>query len=401
MNSSTLHSPKRSPWRNPFGIALVAYCLVMALVGLLVPDDILQANAWARDFSDLMASIVPQIDRITALNIKPDVSRFYFSVLWAGNPILFFISLLLVWDGRHHGYAMWRMPLFKAIGLMGLFVALVVCAQWMYWMEDVTNRQLRLLLGNTLGRSFWASSVYVFGSALSGAGFIVLFFRLDHRVHTRQYEGGSAMTESKTNRRLSKKVGEMDEALPINSIITPSWGSPLVVMQSIYFLLMAGAGFCIQDNVLAANAWARDFSDFMAAIVPQIDHITALNIEPDVNRFYFSTLWATSPALFGMLLVHVYRRRSALETVWDASLLRVLLSMCGLALMFAWTQCLWLVEPSMQLSGFLFGTSIGRSFFAQLVFYIAAVFCLAGLMVWSVGWIGGYIPRSIKEQHDE
>lgn len=175
MNVARPHSPERSAWRNPYGIALVAYYLVMAVVGLLVPDDILQANAWARDFSDFMASIVPQIDRITALNIKPDVNRFYFSVLWAGNPLLFLISLLLVWDGRHRGYAMWSMPLLKAVGLMAFCVALVVCAQWMYWMEDVTNRQLRLLLGNRLGRSLWASSVYVLGSAVFGASFIVLF----------------------------------------------------------------------------------------------------------------------------------------------------------------------------------------------------------------------------------
>ena len=87
-----------------------------------------------------MASIVPQIDRITALNIEPDVNRFYFSVSWAGNPIFFLISLLLVWDGRNRGYAMWTLPLLKAVGLMGFFVALVVCAQWMYWMEDATNR---------------------------------------------------------------------------------------------------------------------------------------------------------------------------------------------------------------------------------------------------------------------
>jgi hypothetical protein len=175
MKASPLSSPKQSPWRNRFGIALVAYYLAMAFVGLLIPDDILKANAWARDFSDFVASVVPQIDRITALNIKPDVNRFYFSVLWAGNPILFAISLLLVWDGRKHGYAMWTMPLFKAIGLMCVCVAIAVCAQWMYWMEDVTNRQLRLMLGTTLGRSFWASSVYVFGSATSVAGFVVLF----------------------------------------------------------------------------------------------------------------------------------------------------------------------------------------------------------------------------------
>ena len=30
----------KSPWLNPFGLALVAYYLAMAVIGLLVPDDI-------------------------------------------------------------------------------------------------------------------------------------------------------------------------------------------------------------------------------------------------------------------------------------------------------------------------------------------------------------------------
>ncbi|RST48561.1 hypothetical protein [Variovorax sp. DXTD-1] len=92
--STPVAQTKTSAWRNPFGLALVAYYLVMAVVGLLIPDDILRANAWARDFSDFMASVVPQIDRITALNIRADVNRFYFSVLWAASPCLFVISAL-------------------------------------------------------------------------------------------------------------------------------------------------------------------------------------------------------------------------------------------------------------------------------------------------------------------
>ncbi|MEJ1172452.1 hypothetical protein, partial [Variovorax sp. CCNWLW235] len=73
--STPVAQPRTSAWRNPFGLALVAYYLVMAVVGLLIPDDILRVNGWARDFSDFMASVVPQIDRITALNIKPDMNR--------------------------------------------------------------------------------------------------------------------------------------------------------------------------------------------------------------------------------------------------------------------------------------------------------------------------------------
>ncbi|WP_140842109.1 hypothetical protein [Variovorax guangxiensis] len=182
---------------------------------------------------------------------------------------------------------------------------------------------------------------------------------------------------------------------------TSHWRSPLIVAQLLYYFLMVGLGLCIQENVLETSAWTRDFSDFMASFIPQIDRITALNIEPEANRFYFATLWATSPALFGILLGNIYRTRSTLQKVWDMSLLKVLGSMFGLALMLAWTQHLWFVNPSMRLSEFLFGTGVGRSFLAQLVFYVGAVFCIAGLMVWCLGWLSGYIPRNLKEKRHE
>jgi hypothetical protein len=94
-------------WRTPFGIASISYYLLMALVGLLIPDDIFKANPWAQDFSDLIASTVPQIDRITALNIKPDVNRFYFSVLWAGSPALF-VAVIFFFVTRPFDPEEWR-----------------------------------------------------------------------------------------------------------------------------------------------------------------------------------------------------------------------------------------------------------------------------------------------------
>ncbi len=95
MNSSPQHTTDiKSALRNPFGIALVVYYLVMAVVGMLVPDDILKSYVWAREFSDFMAGIVPQIDRVTGLNVKPDVNRFYFSVLWAGSPVLVLLIVI-------------------------------------------------------------------------------------------------------------------------------------------------------------------------------------------------------------------------------------------------------------------------------------------------------------------
>ena len=67
---------------------------VLAFVGFFIPDDILTQHAWAREFTDFMAGVVPQIDRVTALNLRPEVNRFHYSVLWAVSPVYFVIFML-------------------------------------------------------------------------------------------------------------------------------------------------------------------------------------------------------------------------------------------------------------------------------------------------------------------
>jgi hypothetical protein len=159
-----------SAWRNPFGIALVTYYLVMAIVGLLIPGDILKANAWARDFSDFMASVVPQIDRITGLNIEPDVNRFYFSVLWAASPVYLVFVLLLIWDGwRHRSALMWEAPFRKAL-LPMLFAMLVLIATLQFtWLVDPLSRLSRFSFGTAVGRAALAQT-FVLSPVLFGSG---------------------------------------------------------------------------------------------------------------------------------------------------------------------------------------------------------------------------------------
>jgi hypothetical protein len=174
---------KKSVWLNPFGLAMLAYYLIMAVVGLCIPDDILKANPWAREFSDFMASIVPQIDRITGLGIKPDVNRFYFSVLWAGSPILLGMCLIASYANRSKLKTVWSTPWPQIIFSFIACVAILYFSQTGYGMWDATNRQLKFLLGNSIGRVFWASVLYVHGVVVcSFAVFIWLLGWLTGRI---------------------------------------------------------------------------------------------------------------------------------------------------------------------------------------------------------------------------
>lgn len=168
-----LNASSRSAWRNPFGIALVVYYLVMAIVGVLVPDDILKSYAWAREFSDFMAGIVPQIDRVTALNIKPDVNRFYFSVLWVGSPMLLVIVCLMLWDGRRRNAAtMWIAPFTKMLGPIAFGLIVTLALLEIHWIVDPNLRLSRFTFGVSVGRALIAQ-LFVAGPIFFSPGILV------------------------------------------------------------------------------------------------------------------------------------------------------------------------------------------------------------------------------------
>jgi len=86
--------PSKGPGGNkPQKYFLLGSWAFFALVGLLIPSDILE-HAWARQFSDAMAVVIPQIDRITALGLKPNINRFHYSLLWAASPAYLIILII-------------------------------------------------------------------------------------------------------------------------------------------------------------------------------------------------------------------------------------------------------------------------------------------------------------------
>lgn len=70
------------------GKLVIAYYAIMVLFGLLIPENILSAHSGLKAFTDFMAAIVPQIDRVTELGRAPEVNRLVYSVLWLVAPVL-------------------------------------------------------------------------------------------------------------------------------------------------------------------------------------------------------------------------------------------------------------------------------------------------------------------------
>lgn len=60
---------------------------LLAAIGLFIPETVLTDNPNLRAFTDFMASFIPQIDRVTALDLRPEVNRLHYSILWAVSPV--------------------------------------------------------------------------------------------------------------------------------------------------------------------------------------------------------------------------------------------------------------------------------------------------------------------------
>lgn len=165
-----------------------------------------------------------------------------------------------------------------------------------------------------------------------------------------------------------------------------------------YYLVMALIGMLIPDDIMS-HRWAREFSDFMASVVPQIDRITALNIKPDINRFYFSLQWACSPILFLITCMAVWRgKKMRTAPLWVTPFKNGVLPMFfALFVVVAPLQFTFIIEPGLKLTKLAFGTVLGRGFFSQ-AFVIGPIFFLPALLAWSLGWATGYIPRLIERE---
>lgn len=151
-----LGGPVTTPegWRVHKRFLIGSYAL-FAAIGLLIPEDLrLADHPNLSAFCDFMAAIVPQIDRITAMGIKPDVNRFYFSLLWACSPPY----MVYMWiSGNHFVKHEWKEPRSPLILIGAAAVGLLVCAMLIFMsfgVEPITaeNRPTRAMLDNKMIR---------------------------------------------------------------------------------------------------------------------------------------------------------------------------------------------------------------------------------------------------------
>ncbi len=160
--------------KTPYEKAVVSCIALMAVIALFIPADILQTSPRAVAFTDFMATWVPQIDLITGLGIRPELNRFYYSVLWAISPVLLVLCFLMCWDGRQRTYPFWSLPLHKAILLALVGGLILYAANKGFWMTATRSGPLHFVLGNRIAMASMGNITYVVFPVLNAGGMLAL-----------------------------------------------------------------------------------------------------------------------------------------------------------------------------------------------------------------------------------
>lgn len=178
-----------------------------------------------------------------------------------------------------------------------------------------------------------------------------------------------------------------------------SLGTPLGILLLGYVALMGIIALIIPADILKAYPWAVTFSDFMTNWVPQIDRIASLGVQPEVNRFYYSVLWAMSP---GLLVIASLKVWEDLKVGYGASSMPLLklspLALFICAVVFSSQYGYWIADTDNGLLRFMLGNRLGRSFWGNIMYVAGPVVATGGLVAVAYGWFSGYIPGNIRRQ---
>jgi len=179
-----------------------------------------------------------------------------------------------------------------------------------------------------------------------------------------------------------------------------SFGTPLGKASLGYVALMGLIALFIPEDILEAYPWAVAFCDFMASWVPQIDRLADLGIQPEINRFYYSLLWAISP---GLLTLSVFKVSEDLKTGLASALIMPVLKLlpfialfCGV--IFASQFGYWMTDTSNDFLRFIVGNRLGRAFWGNVMYVVTPVVLSGFLIAIGYGRISGIIPENIKKQ---
>ena len=106
-----------------------SYLAIGMILALTLPTDVISTNSLIAAFTTSMSEIVPSINKATSVSKFPEVTKAYFSVMWAMQPVVTAFSLFrLRWTPK--AIQMGKVALVSVLGVpmlvLFIYIALVL-----------------------------------------------------------------------------------------------------------------------------------------------------------------------------------------------------------------------------------------------------------------------------------
>jgi hypothetical protein len=168
----------------------------------------------------------------------------------------------------------------------------------------------------------------------------------------------------------------------------PSLRDPVVLFWTASYVVFFVIALATPETILDDYPQARRFTDFMAAIVPQIDLVArASGPAAQANRFVYALLWAVIPVY--TVIMFVQTRRLILTRGFSAqprSWFQLAIEMAfGVYVFVDGIFFMWAVDISDRLTRSIFVDLLGRAFWAPLWSFGPVLALMAVLFhVWGI-----------------
>ena len=158
--------------------------------------------------------------------------------------------------------------------------------------------------------------------------------------------------------------------------------TPLGLFWTLSYATFVLLALFVPKTVLDDWPQAQAFTDFVAAIVPQIDPLTRRSGDAaQVNRLVYSAIWALAPFYASVLAVQFYRlgRRYGFKYGSYAHFAAILLGSCGLRAILLFLP----LEGQSRASKALYASDLVRALWTPLGAFGPAVIAVAiGINLW-------------------
>jgi hypothetical protein len=148
-----------------FGSSIGLSMLLLALVAVIVPQDVITRNRFLHDYVAVSGIVIPSVEKLAAVSSFPEVTRLVVSLMWTLVPVFTALYLVKVQVPEIFSVRYREKPFFLTFATVVMAMSIVLLAV----LFDITPEDLK---GGLLNESV----LRAVSTSRMGLGFIAGFF---------------------------------------------------------------------------------------------------------------------------------------------------------------------------------------------------------------------------------